>query len=555
MEYLKSKKIKNPILSALAVSLIGLAFALMLGYLRLEENDDAFISNIYANVWGAGYTEYAVYVNVLLGLLLKPLYLWKSTVNWYVLWNLVMCFLSFWAISWLLIRRWKNGIGIALSLAVNLFFCWEHYCMFQYTKNAYLILVAGFLLFLDGLENEKGTRRLWQKLLPGILLILFGYMLRSSCFMVVAVFAGVCVLGDLLREGKWGRYVSWIAVTGVLLLSVTIFDWWYYQRDPSWAYYQEYNEARTTCIDYGMPGYEAYQEEYESIGFSEVERFLMDWWVYADPEVYTLETVQEIASWRTDVGIGRLNLHLDTIKEMYDEIIEEWLYLIPVVVLWLGLLLSDKKRKNGELLCFPVLILLLYWYLVCNGRVVHRAVYGIWLAAVVFMICRGELPEKEKYSGGFWAAGLLFLLSASVWGKEAVLQREENLGVNYQELWQYIENDKEHLYLIDTITVVKDGMESGSPLGTPGSESRSNVYLLGGWQVPTPTTNAVLENYGITNPFRELAERNEDVILVDNELVKQKEEYLQRNYDEDAKLQLIGQVGGFDLYVVAGTGE
>lgn len=572
MTWLNWNEKKSALIKALLVSMGCLALSCLLGYLRLEENDDAFISNLYGNVWGTGYQEYAVYVNVVLGLLLKPLYQWRSTVNWYVLGNLILCFLAFTAISRVFIERWKGVGGIILSAAFQLLFCWEHYCMFQYTKNAYLLLTAGFLLLVDAWEQMEAGKKEWKTLIPGGLFVLLGWMLRDSCLMVVAIFAGCWILGGILRTRKWVCQVLTLGVLGCMILGLGALDQWYYEKNPDWAAYQQFNEVRTVCLDYGMPDYQEHKEAYAFIGFSELEKEALEWWVYADPEVYTLENLEFIASMGADVGVSRLKVDWEILKEMYEVLGYNKAYLLAVAVLWILLVLVKKEELRPELQVFPILIAGLYWYLVCNGRVNHRAVYGVWLAAITYLLYgSGELrslkclPEKlggkalekmpKKAAGVLLAAGMLVILSIPVWTQEVQDKKNHQWDENYRALWEYMQRDKNHLYLVDPITVVKNGMVDYSPLRTPGAGSRSNVYLLGGWQVPMPTTNGVLKNYGITNPFRELAEGNEKVILVDSWFADKKEAYLQRNYDPNVTLECIGQVGGFDLYVAVKAEE
>lgn len=76
------QKNKNGLLAFLA-AMACLGAAYLLFGIRYQLNDDAIISNIAAGAYGKD-SQYLVYVNILVGWVLKGLYFVYGGVNWFV---------------------------------------------------------------------------------------------------------------------------------------------------------------------------------------------------------------------------------------------------------------------------------------------------------------------------------------------------------------------------------------------------------------------------------------------------------------------------------------
>ena len=78
-------------------------------------NDDILLSSFVDGSMSVKQVR-MVYINVIIGTLLKGLYTLLPSVPWYGLFQYVMLFVSFTAMTWILLQRWELIPALALSV-------------------------------------------------------------------------------------------------------------------------------------------------------------------------------------------------------------------------------------------------------------------------------------------------------------------------------------------------------------------------------------------------------------------------------------------------------
>ena len=76
----------------------------------------------------------------------------------------------------------------------------------------------------------------------------------------------------------------------------------------------------------------------------------------------------------------------------------------------------------------------------------------------------------------------------------------------------------------------------------------SNTAPLGGWGAGSPSYKAVLNRFGVVNPFRDVINHPE-VYLIDNQ-IEQTMEYIHSHYDPHAIATRAGEIGKYPYYTV-----
>lgn len=233
-------------LARTAAALLPLAWMLLilLVYgIRYHTNDDATLANIAAGAYGPD-RVHLIYVNILFGWLLRPLYALAGGVNWYVLVQLGLVWLSAAALLTLAAERLGLGKAVLLFGAVAVPFGVHCVYLFQYVKVSGLCVAAGLVLIAAALGD--GTRR--GRTALGIGLALAGSLLRFDMFCAVGGLSAAVLLGRFFRLDLAGkkRAVATMMVLFALVFGCKGADVLAYRLDEGWNAYRSYNAARTT---------------------------------------------------------------------------------------------------------------------------------------------------------------------------------------------------------------------------------------------------------------------------------------------------------------------
>ena len=97
-----SKIWKSEILSAITLNLLFLASILVFCDVKYEVSDDFVMSAILSGAYGGSLNPHLIFINVLWGYLLTPFYLILPEISWYLIFQLLLCFLSFTILSYML---------------------------------------------------------------------------------------------------------------------------------------------------------------------------------------------------------------------------------------------------------------------------------------------------------------------------------------------------------------------------------------------------------------------------------------------------------------------
>ena len=120
------------------------AVFLLLG-VRYEVNDDALISCIAAGAYGGDRVRLC-YVNLLIGWALTPFYSLTQSINWYVVFSVAGLFVCAVELARCAVRKLGTFPGLCLWWAGMLLLGVDAVHAFQYTKNAAIFTLTGWLV-------------------------------------------------------------------------------------------------------------------------------------------------------------------------------------------------------------------------------------------------------------------------------------------------------------------------------------------------------------------------------------------------------------------------
>lgn len=489
----------------LAWALPALVFAAALAAfgIRYDTNDDAIIADIAAGAYGPD-RVHLVYVNLLFGCLLRPLYALAAGVNWYVAVQLMLLLAAAAALCGLAMRHFGTAGGACVFLAVAVPFAVETVYRFQYSKISAVCTAAGLLF--TAAHMEDGPRRGW----PGLLLALAGCLLRWDMALAVAALCLPLLAARVwaLRGAARRRALTLLALLAALALAAKGIETLAYRLDDGWRAYTEYNAARTAFSDYKAQLLPTEENALADMGVTDTEYALLLGWDFYDGTVFPAARVAALA----DAVPGRslpaaLRALLRTAREL--------LYGTPCHLAFALTLLAGAayslRRRSWVFWAVLAVFGAELFYLIWRDRLPHYIEAPLLLAAVVTLIAALPAPER-----GSPAVPALLLTAALLFSAPTLAATVPESRVYHdragqeQAYFEAMAADREHLYLLSCEAVnVAAGLDVWHP--RPAGFYR-NILAYGGWLSHAPHREQVLTDWGLAAPLTGAVD-NEDVFL------------------------------------------
>ncbi len=264
-------------------------FAINLGLLHpgYAINDDLKIISILAGYPGNNPAPFPVFSNVLLGLMLVPLYSLHTAVNWEIWLFSVMNFLSVWALLHILLSgsmptRHKL-FGASFILACAAYFALN----ITFTSAAALACLTGICLILDATRSTARHQNI--HFVGGIALILLGSLVRIEMLALVLPLT-VPALVFIYRSLNIKNLVIAVGITGLVVASGYVFDRLYVRAHPNWHAYYVYNKTAQMLQD--AHRLENLHRQIRRIGWSGNDQELFARSFFPDAGTYSLDHIR-----------------------------------------------------------------------------------------------------------------------------------------------------------------------------------------------------------------------------------------------------------------------
>ena len=541
--------------AALVLNAVFLVLTVVFVRVGFESNDDLTLA-AFVDGQMAQSTPYIPYINIALGWLLKLVYdVLGRDAAWHTYCQYALLFAGLTALCFAVCEKVGVWRGLVVGAVLLLFFGVDVYSLINYTKTAAVCTVGGMALLLTAAEREGRRAPL---LVPGVLLAVFGFMLRSleflPCFAITAALA-LRPERDILADkgGAKFRRVVRLALPFVLVLLISAglyaVNEWAWSREP-WSVYHEFDKIRVAYSDYGRPAYQDMPDAYDALGLSETDVRLLGDGDYFDPDTFSGEVMRSITEARDErfphpSGGECVGLFLD--KALPGFFSELPVYgLLLVLILWLA---AGEHGWNDllSIIWAAGIFGVAYLYLIYRGRyLVDRVDLGLLLAlaaAPALTLDRGKLQKERMLT----LAVLFLALAASYFltrgsFRSAEAEDRSDVRAAYEEILK----DEKHVYLAK-LDAVTDGL--WSPFEPVPAGYWDRIVLLGGFDCLHPTIMDNLALYGVSNPYRDCVGNSKVYIMENNiELTLQ---YIREHYDPRARASLIEPLSrntGMNIY-------
>lgn len=574
---------------AILINLCAVALVFLFCDSKYEVSDDFVMASILSGAYGNGLNSHMIFVNVILGYMLMPLYYFFPQISWYYIFQILLIFLSAVTITFLLFEWMENAKAKILSVLLLAFFACDAYILVQFVKTAVWAVMAGSLMFIWALFHKKR----YTQILFGAFLCLIGAWIRFSVVYIAGVFILLILCYETVKlfmaqkaKKHLGRKLFEILICGMLLVLMAYagqwFDSYIYNSNEAYKYFKEYNLARSKIVDHVIEDYSIYSEELKELGVSENDFYMITTWSFADNDVFSLETLKEIQKVvleKEDALRGGMTDILNKLQSR--EFLKYPVCLACLMLFGLGVFLNHKRwwMMLGPLAGGGALL----FYFSYRGRSVYRVEYAVFLSVFVsglyfwenqkellgdtcadkdyirkvcrtalIILCVGSLalyvPDREyKYVDSQSRREYIDNTFYASWNYGAgKLRKVVNRDKPENGLLKELEGNNQNFYFLDFNTTIQTLYYEWCPWEALPSGYYHNFLYLGGITTNFPDVNGILEERGYSNQLKSLIEEN--VYLVDNKGVDLKVEFLREHYYPEARAELYKEVDGYQIW-------
>lgn len=558
----------------LVFHMIMVAYAVMFLHPYYGSNDEFTLAAIASGAYGS-YTWYFIYLHSAFAWILRFFYTLYPAWNWYTLVMYGLIFVSLSAIGCTWIRRSKR-IGGIMAVLLVLASLSPMYVELQYTKTAALVTAAGYILVFC---SERKKRHLFG----GIALLVLGSWIRFQAFGMISIAAFGFWLGLAVkawRNRDWKTFfvrdcLPCVSAFVLVFGSIALENVLVYTPGSAEAHYKEYDKARQQLLDYGVPGWDEYQAEYEELGLTKTDVLNLQSWLIADYDRYTADTFKAIVAFRQDRLFQweylKDYLVILSLKPLFIlSALATLLWLIPLLLIkkkkfWVSLNPDWKMlgRRNWIAVFWPYAALLgIYLYFIKIYRVLPIVVTACLLGT---LICAWSavLPDLEERWGeklvgkrlaGTWAGAVV--LTSCLLVRMLILPlteqplQESDASVAFRNLYDAISQDKDVYYAFDPIS--NTGVELGYSIFEKLPDNYlTNIFTLGGWETESPQIVSNLEAYDQRSLLTSLY-KSDRAVLISDSMLEHIMLHLDSIYDGlFITYSKLNQFGNFNLYALS----
>jgi hypothetical protein len=493
------------------------------GAIRFDAGDDPAMEMLASGDVTGHPSEYLVFINVLIGLLLKNLYLLVPYVPWYPLLLLAVVFSCLAGIAFVVLRE-----------DIPDRFCWL--CLFgfvfgtyfvthlQFTSAAYLLGLFGMLIF------SQGTSRV--SLLMAGALVTAGSLIRFESFLLLLVTTAGAAW--LLSPRRIREKAIFFAAILFLSWAGQAFDHSYYDREADWKAYRQFNAFRgdlnvTAKLNFS----EKNRPVYEHVGWSENDFNMLDiHWLYEDPAAFSADKLAYLDQ--------HLSVNRDGMGVMLTILVA--IALVPAPgLLFLAILLHKIENPKLSMLMLalivgPVVFILGYFALTSRlpGRVVVPSLFASSLFLLIAVREKGETCRRCTSTLGL-PLTFVTLTILSLWSMWTLAKQNDIAAKRLVGSLNFLAPYSERIF-VGTINSVL--LERLNPLTALAETRNVNIIHLM-WSGGSPSFELQLQKHGSASLFQSIASNPNFWLMIPTSQWNRADSfslYMQEHYHQKIKM-------------------
>ena len=539
--------LKNkPLLLAIVANAAILTLSLILGSWKYDSLDDFFMHSVLTGAYGGDYDIHLYFVNAIYGVFLWPFYKILPHVGWYPLFEKGVVFLSFSAITYIILRKYENKLGEAFAFLVLACVSLEFYLQVEFTKCACIATAVGIFLFALGNSERKSSYLVW-----GDLFMVAGFVFRKEMFLLgMPVLAALLIFDTLQSKTIWKSSLITLAVLAGAIMGLKTFDESLFKNNE-YEYYAAYQPVRSYFGDGDFYDLDALSNELDErdVGSRDL-RYLKAWYFY-DNNVFSLDSMNAL------IKIAQRNLFEPNYLKMPFFVARSISNSLMKgsVWCWLLLCLAVIYFCNKKYWWVPWVSLSIigtcYTYLALVNRVVPHVEAGIWGYAVIFALFyayKSDLAEYEQTKGLikiFLLVGTIGLASNITLFELDRVNRasktKDTQASDWESFLQYTKNNPGDVFLLPFDRYKELGYFLGKTYKAVEPGSWNNIYSTGYWNIHLPSMNRELQKRGVSNMFRDIT--NNNVFVLNDKHSLSFVPFYKQHYHEDLTIDTVKYFG------------
>ena len=451
---------------------------------------------------------FLVYSNVLLGMILTPLYSLGTNINWEIWLFICINFVSVWSLLYAVLSAplpaaYKLA-GMAIVLASDAYIILN----ITYTTITALAGSAGMCSMLVSTKSSGASNK--PLFVCAVFLSFTASLIRIQIFALVLCIA-LSAIVFIYRSLNPGKLIAAFLFIGLLTVSGYVFDKLYLRSSPDWNAYYQYNAVSQLIHDTNRLANA--HRTIRNVGWSGNDQELFAHWFYSDPKTFSFANLQylvnNIPATATDFAadvpvLGSHLLDLSTLP-----------YLLMLLSIWLISLRTTliSKKVILSILASQLVFILENLYLAWAWKISDHVILSILVCVVLLdtIILYGfgwntlSAPFAQQTNGLRKTALYTFILFPLIAAGWLVISQSLQASIdnkNKQVAYQEILNDLKNLQSAGKISqnalIVSPAhglpLEWANPLTLefPGMK-----YMDMGWITFSPAYEQVLQQFGI----------------------------------------------------------
>lgn len=550
---------KRTLAYSVVINLFFLGLCLIFGDLKFGAVDDYFMAARLTGALGTEYNPHLIFVNAVYGYALLPLYHLFPKIGWYYIGEMFSVFLSFTVIGYVLLQRCGERWGAILATLFTALFASDFYLVVQFTQCASILSAAGMLLFAYGVVKASGTdcrapggvRNDVLKAVPfalGVALMLWGSVMRWQAFLMGMPFFCLGMLFILKDCWKTKRHVlAGLAILFTGAFAMLHFDQQIYQS-PVYQEFNEFQGPRVALGDNDNYNANAVYEDIEELGLSGKDFALLTGWLHYDTEVFSADSLKLytdiISPYRDTPPTEHVpHLVLNALSHsLHSPLFWTWFIFCLLVYF-------TNSRKTLYVWASLLVVLVLISQLIAIGRLVYRVESGFWLYAAVLAIPLFNkivisIPRRLVYSvlGGIAIANTFSYASSGNIVRNPTNGEKRTIAVedstDYTQVFDYIDSQPDKMFLLSMSVYMRFSHHRNPPYLAEPIGIYRNTVSFGYWTPYLPEVKDALQDYGISNPVKDVVREN---VIVLNDL--RLKDFLERHYYNNIAVDTLKQIG------------
>ena len=507
---------------------------------RYQTNDDNSMEAIASGNRTGQPSEYLIFINVLIGKILVFFYNNFLNINWYPVLFYLLHFLSMTVICYCLILKKGFAFGLAFFLLIFTFFELFMLANLQYTTTASVTAISGVLLFLTHWDS-KGYK-LYIAMAASIFLFLFSALIRESMAYLLLLLFLVLLLFKFIKKPSLTIPI-FIIIATILFASSYFYNIKYYQKDPQWKFYVQYNRLRSKILDYSQFSFnDETKDVYKTVGWSENDVKMYRSWFFNDLEIYSVEKLQYVVNNINDHnGTGET---FNELKKSFNSIDSKTKVFFLFFLIFLIPAMIKKRNKYLLLILIPTIAASLYFSYA--GRLPDRVFIPIIFYATIASIHFTRPVDLTFLSNSgrkvlqISTVIVCVAIAISVFATTSFTSRINS--IKQKEFEITIDNMKKEggLYVRWGAVPLHDRKVF---FYTPES-LKGLKYIQQGWSMHSPIYNEILERYSIENIYLDIIERDDIYVLCSKEQANIFKIFMKEHYSLAVKSNRISRFEG-----------